>query len=562
MEDKFKRRMDEADEFWTLGETLPQKRSRGRFSDDTDTVIVEIGEISEDHVRNADISERAIPTRRERPQPSDDTLVPTYKPVPLLDYVVENSLIKHVTVWKWPSKYKFYERFAEDARRFYPLEGSECEYVPFMSYSPQYVQLSDAQLKWYLWWRSCVRRGEYPKTGQAYIMLFICELINTPELTSPSDAAAFLIALWNAYRDDFPAFFNRISEVVCDLCLIHRLVPPRDIIGMENIGEFTRFCSLREFYYSDIDVTADSDAFADLLIGYSGGCSWHKSRYYTGEYAAAMDEHIPKALRHAVGVLAKAGEEHFSGSERFVRTTVSRNTFGEMVCIYDVKRRIDVEYLSFTRSPELRFIFTDMVKYAENGVRAMMKIKSRLSAPNLTEKFRSAVDSYFAPYAEAEKRAKAEAAIPEYERRYEAASKTLSLSEAIKLEDESWEVAKALGGFDEVTSDPEVNEQPITVTEPTTDIQPPENDTVSYEAYPEQIIRGLRLAADGKSDVFAAYAESLNMFADTLAEQINEALYDIIGDAAVEDIGGGYVLVEDYRAEINEILESQSERFK
>ena len=82
--------------------------------------------------------------------------------------------------------------------------------------------------------------------------------------------------------------------------------------------------------------------------------------------------------------------------------------------------------------------------------------------------------------------------------------------------------------------------------------QADEPDTAKY---PDRVVHGLRLLIDGKASEFAAYAVELNMFADTLAEQINESLYDEIGDVVIESDGEVYIIIEDYREDIDGILD-------
>ena len=51
---------------------------------------------------------------------------------------------------------------------------------------------------------------------------------------------------------------------------------------------------------------------------------------------------------------------------------------------------------------------------------------------------------------------------------------------------------------------------------------------------------------------FARLAAEHHLLTDTLAERLNEALYDAVGDAVAEDTGTGYALLEDYRDDVEE----------
>lgn len=91
-----------------------------------------------------------------------------------------------------------------------------------------------------------------------------------------------------------------------------------------------------------------------------------------------------------------------------------------------MKRRIELEYLSCSRSIELRFAVTDMIKYAENNVRSMLGIRSRFHTPNLAMPLRRAADEYFASFKKNEKKSGLRCQRPEYEKLYEASKSELS----------------------------------------------------------------------------------------------------------------------------------------
>lgn len=121
-----------------------------------------------------------------------------------------NPLIKKVTVKSWDAKYSFYGRFRSDALKYAGINGSPCGKVPFFSYTPQYSQLTDDQLACYFYWRDCVKNGEYPDTDYAYILLYIYEIINLPDVIPAKEGADRLYRVWCAYRGN-----TRTSTASC-----------------------------------------------------------------------------------------------------------------------------------------------------------------------------------------------------------------------------------------------------------------------------------------------------------------------------------------------------------
>ena len=71
---------------------------------------------------------------------------------------------------------------------------------------------------------------------------------------------------------------------------------------------------------------------------------------------------------------------------------VVRSAYTGALCACSVKRNIEVEYCSFSRSHEIRFLVTDLIKYTENRVRAALGIRSRLTVYALPNNIRAMAD--------------------------------------------------------------------------------------------------------------------------------------------------------------------------
>ena len=208
--------MDERDDFWNLDRLVPKKEKPKYISTRHDTEAVEItdGEDAE-----ADATSTVI-SRVIKPRKSEETVAPDD------EYTPESPLISRVAIYRWKNGYNYYEQFCEDAKRLAAAVAPPCEHVPFFSYVPQYVQLSRAQLCWYLHWRGRVFAGEYPKTDYSYILLLIFEIINLAENADTKKGQKILCELWLNYRDEFPRLDRYLCEWICDYSLIHHLPPP------------------------------------------------------------------------------------------------------------------------------------------------------------------------------------------------------------------------------------------------------------------------------------------------------------------------------------------------
>ena len=180
------------DDFWDIDDMIPKKK-HSSVSKNIHPV-----EINGSKTAVADSGDRALTDApvKEKALHRATELMYEYEP--------ENPLIKKVRLYKWPTSYNYYEKFKADARFFFSRTGEECEYTPFFSYIPQYHHLTKSQFAFYLWFRDNARRGEYIFCDFSYIMLYIYELINIPDMMEPKDTLTALIGLWRAYRDRFP----------------------------------------------------------------------------------------------------------------------------------------------------------------------------------------------------------------------------------------------------------------------------------------------------------------------------------------------------------------------
>ena len=356
---------------------------------------------------------------------------------------------------------------------------------------------------------------------------------------------------------------------MCDYCLINQLPCPSERLAGIS-GEVVAAAAFKEFYMTP----APGEEISSLFLSYSSNYDWRTSKYVTKDNIKLFSKHISAAFD-------KVNREVFSrdgGQMKSCVTTVMRDAYAGALCVYDMKRSITVEYLSYTRSPGFRFAVTDVIKYCENRVRMALGIKSRLKVENITDEMRRCVDEYFdanlPAYKPERKRKTIDAeAVNEYDKLYEPVTSDFSLERARGIERDSWSTTDKLTAMlsdepdapDSETAIPEKSEPavPHRSEEPAKQPEPtaPETSVGSDDEFAELIasldepsIKALRLLAGGDaSGVFTAASES-GMLADALADRINETAYDVIGDSVIEPDGGGYRLISDYEGDIKRCL--------
>lgn len=677
---------DDPKDFWNLDDLLPPSKkvpaSKG-FSPDTSAVEITVpaGVLPGDITVNPVLAPGTGATQPAAPEetaPARGTLTGTggvfvdadvplrERPVnpyaakeppreePETVYRPEHSLLHEVRIYPWRTAYTYYEQFRGHALKLHPREGSECAEVDFFSYMPQYTQLTREQLHYYLWWRTNFRKGIYLHAAFSYLLLYLYEQINLSGKIPPEEGQQNILRLWLSYRGEHPRLDVLVREWLCDYSLLHRLPPPA--LPRALYGELLAGCRLKEFYVSGWQ-GAEEEVLAILL--FCNNYDYKKSKFYRADTAELYDRVLSGAVAAALSFFREknGGIGHSAGV-----STITRDAFAGAVCSYRLKRRIEVDYASFSHTHELRYIMTDVLKYAENAIRAKISVKSRLTVYQISTELRRVLDAYLegaipqkAP-ARCEKKAE-----PDYEKRYEIPVRPISPEHAAKIEAESWETTRrlveAFGGDGEPTPEPPVTGNrtvattappatenqtappEVTATEKRVDMPPegtpageaggkgtpravetpqnfldsakkaqnfpdsflsnenmffsgersgvfekntsllsdktPENPAENVreapagttatsgkvkEVLPEsplqkalgELAEFVRLAAAGDRAGERRFAAAHGLMPDALADRINTAACDILGDIILEDAGGYYTVIEDYMEDLRE----------
>lgn len=571
------------DDFWDIGKLLPKRSSARLSAFRTDTPVSTYEPPAEVDAAARPDSERKLTNISERGvRESEDT---TYTPSGA-------GLVKRVTVKRTIDKYDFYDSFRKSALLYFDYNASRCDFAQFYSYMPQYAHLTPSQKNYYFWWRSCVRAGEYIKTDYSYLYLYVYEVLNLPDKIPPKEGIKLLCRLWREYRSALPRIDNYFAIWIADYCLVHGLPAP-----MGEISDFLFDCisaaPLKEFYLSDISEVGLGGT--DSLLAYLSDYDWRRGKHAGDSLPATVssDSTYRGHMIRAMYLLLSDIWERSIGGEGAKRSVLVRDAFPGTLCTHSVKCRLEIEYISFAESDELRSAVSAAVRYTENKLRALLGVRARLAVKGLPDEYAVNIDRYFAGFiAEEEKRRKI-ASRPAYEKLYEAPSETLSLEGAEKIERLSWINAERLvvdedeltyvNGISHLATKtvvPEVGAPDIT-----------DNDTIGTlgggPSLGDGAVSTLGSETDAKSDAICtpaaesepSYADNtgistlsaeeiaylrgllgldtaaeLSTPRDSLAERINEVFVDIIGDVLLEADDEGYRIIEDYREEALDLI--------
>ena len=315
-------------------------------------------------------------------------------------------------------------------------------------------------------------------------------------------------------------------------------MPPKGLSGELEEYIFSH-AALRELFFSgkdgDVKKLVDSGAYTTY--------DYRKSKFATKENLPIFEQIIPAVV---AATLRRLGSE---GKLRYGTGKLNRHMFTGLLCTPRRKCRLEVDYISLSRSHEVRYIVTDAVKHAENKIRAYLGIKSRLTVYSLPTEDRKIIDSMISEMLGGEKKPKAEEEKSEYSHLYDLPKHEFSLDAAKKIEEDSWQTTERLiEAFEEeaAVSVP-IEEKPVAAPE----VQSvEENDLVSALS---EYIEFVRAARDGDFSAQRAFADSHGLLAGSIADRINEISADILGDILLEECSSGYKIIEDYAEEIKDV---------
>ncbi|MBQ2278267.1 MAG: TerB N-terminal domain-containing protein [Clostridia bacterium] len=506
----------------------------------------------------------AQPPKKRMMNP-EDSLVRSYRP--------DGFLIDKIDVRRWESEVEFYGRFAADARTSHdaaPANSHDTAITPepFFSYVPQYAHMTAKQVESYRWIRENIRHGRTPSCDMPYILLYIYEIINLPDVIPPEEGVKLLTKIWLGYRQSVPRLDSLLCEWFSDYCMIHAQPMPAEILPI--LREIVPKAQFKEFY-----LNLSEDALSEIgriLIEVSSDYDFRMSRYYEPN-RDLYEKHIPAAVSAAL----KAQFPARRGIFLFDRTyKMTRDSFCGAIVSSGIKRRIDLEFRSFTRRADSRELVTALVKYAENRLRQVTGVKAKLGVDRITPEDTAVIDAYFAPMIpeKKQKRPAEDAYMPvDYLKNYESEDSGFDFSAAAAIERESWVNTSRLTGdeFHETVPVPEYNpDEPVSAVgeismeqaepEPAADDIPesapadtvPEPEQTDKQESADEMIRaGLRAALDGR---FRTWCRENSLYEGEIADRINTVFLDEIGDVVLEDSGSGFTLIEDYREDVEQWL--------
>lgn len=160
-------------------------------------------------------------------------------------------------------------------------EGSALDdplpYVPSGSPHPTYASMGRESVRYYISWRTRVRRGEYPETDRGYIWLYCCETAVSHR--DPAELLAEVVSLIRGYPR-----CHELRELASDLAVLHGLPPDGSFYRTSEMGVYLDTCLRADpILPIPMDMAADISGWdPDDYIGRSYRPQWHEGAFNAG----------------------------------------------------------------------------------------------------------------------------------------------------------------------------------------------------------------------------------------------------------------------------------------
>lgn len=488
--------------------------------------------------------------------------------------------------------------FISEAKKYVNRTEKQCAPVPYMQYWPTYSTMSKDQQKYYFYWRTQLRQGVRLPADTSYLFVYIYEVINMIGFDSPRNAFDHLVKFWGYYRKLVPKLDNYLPDWIADFIVIHNL--PTD--PLKWYGRIAKMGSLGD---EDLLIEAwlqsnDSyDVLSNEIIFRLADYNPTKSKFYKQQADAVDLDNAYKKGIEAVDAYVKAekGKSLFELYQSSRTRALKRRPFASAVHEYP-DSEIHIAIVHFWYSNEaLSDALKNIVKHTENVVREQNGYRYKLREIELDPKWETAIESAFtvAPAKReieidlsevAQLREESEAIrerlivdeSPEVEEKIDIPTTD---TDSVETETNTARVELDMSEIAKLKADSEALRDNLVIEDaPSSDDKDQQNATnsgylVRPDDAPDELLTDLAEVAvimsesDGSRSKVIAHimvndwqcsTESIqtildNEFANVIIDEINEAAMDEIGDSLVFEEDDIWVIVEEYRDEIQYILE-------
>lgn len=405
----------------------------------------------------------------------------------------------------------------------------------FTKQYPIYSDLSTEQLRGYFSWRTRLRNGKFPHAPTPFVMIYACEIIHNIGVESPEKGFEILLKLYENY-DSTKA---QLLRLLADHAVYYRLSE-----------EYLKKCPL---FSNDIHLehlincaaSSDEDVFSAIkaLSGYN----IEKSRFFTDN---------PEKFTHAAVRVFRRLSEFYAAHRKnsfcnylFGKISETIYTLFDGVVFYDVNRDRTFDFhVNSIRSYKCRRgswvccgyqklgsskKLGEIIRCIDQMMRDRCEYKYKLNAAEIGKNIMSIISKELDEI--------------EHEERKNISHIEIDISQLSKIRSDADITRDMLLTEEEITDEEELIEESADIP----------------EKFPETTQNGIISAAEAKylgalinGGDHQAVCREIGMIPSVMADNINERLFDIIGDTVIEFVDDSPQIIEDYEDDLRNLFKN------
>ena len=475
--------------------------------------------------------------------------------------MLENMFAKNA--WSLTRTKAFYEQAV-----FMAGYTDEADIVPFSEYYPVYRDMTTEQLRSYFTVRTMLRQGKTPETPLSYLFVYIYELLMQVGIDTPDEGYELLTELLDHYGPSEPRLKKHLLSWRRDYVVYYDLKHR----AAEVFADEQQEDAAAEVIHHYADAT-DDDLFrviaATTTYKYSTSAAWQKAE--TDVRAV-----VPRVIR-AVAPIIEQQKHHHLDTLAFGYKTHRQHVMFEGAVFYHPK---PVREVTFDISPQRQWrcigglwaenlyrhplvpihkkgepfndLFHETVRQLSIALRLGAHLRQRLQDEQLRQIITAVIRQYL--------NEKTLAARPKV---------SIDLTRLDRIRQDATVVCDLLSSpshpegedVDYIKSSTQSVPEESQISNPT----PPPSEGLGEDNPSEGLgedcslgaseVSFLRLVLDGKPT--ADFLRSIHTPAGVLVDSINTKMMDLLGDIVLEDDGSHITLIDDYRADIQQLIDPQ-----
>ncbi len=281
------------------------------------------------------------------------------------------------------------------------LNPKEISFVPCSLFSPSFSDLNEEQKKYFNYFCQAVKNKHKIPLSFPYLQLYLCQLLRSFKLAQQVPKEFFW--LWQSYRSDFPLVDKLFCDFICDLSFYRKIpLPFSDLSPLLTKPDFTVRPFLLDPFLFDYLFSEDhklNTCEMEMILRVLTHQSFRKSKAYRchPNFASAIEDAVFRALSAGLFNRNDLNRALFRIQIPSEVCTV-RRLFQNLPSSEVPAVEIRLSYVPLLHDENIRSRCDELIRYLENQIRAILKIKNNLSRIHIGKEHKNFLDAILLEY--------------------------------------------------------------------------------------------------------------------------------------------------------------------